>query len=370
MAALQTIEAIRRCVSNTIDDRAVNDKALAGVIGDVPSHYSKSPSLWNAAFAFLGIDALYLAFDIDDAKLRDLLAVLKDCGHFMGANVTVPHKARVMDFLDEIDAGAARIKAVNTIVRTSSGKLMGYNTDGAGFIDSILKRQPDRDQPFMSSLGGADVLLLGAGGAARAVAFQLADVLGSGQLMISNRTSESAVALAREIRGFGGNAMAIPEAELNQWAPKTSLIVNCTTKGQGGIRLLSESMATWLEPYSALAPAHSPSFAEADFGSGDFDRKWSQAARLSIDANHRASMKLAQSIPATTHFYDLIYHPEETVFLSHGRLTGHATMNGKAMIINQAVIAFCERICRKELDARGLDSSATEQILEVMYGAW
>jgi hypothetical protein len=67
----------------------------------------------------------------------------------------------------------------------------------------------------------------------------------------------------------------------------------------------------------------------------------------------------------------LIYFPEETVFLRHGRLTGHRTMNGRAMIINQAVIAFCKRICRAELQARGLDNPETHgQILEVMYRAW
>ncbi len=350
---------------------AVGDKSLAGVIGDVPSHYSKSPSLWNAAFAQLRIDATYLPFDVEDAKLRDLLTAFKDCGQFMGANVTVPHKTRVMDFLDQIDPGAARIKAVNTIVRTSGGKLIGYNTDGAGFIDSIAKRQPDRDQPFMSSLKGTDILLLGAGGAARAVAFHLADVLNGSRLLICNRTPEHATALALEINTAGGNAMAIVEEELKLWAPKTGLIVNCTTKGQGGIRRLSKGMATRLEPYSALAPAQPPSFRETDFGQADFEPKWSQAAQSSIEANHRASMQLAASIPAQTRFYDLIYYPEETVFLRHGRMTAHSTMNGKAMIVNQAVIALYERICRAELHERGMDTLAIRQeILEIMYRTW
>ena len=70
-------------------------------------------------------------------------------------------------------------------------------------------------------------------------------------------------------------------------------------------------------------------------------------------------------------FYDLIYHPEETVFLAHGRLTDHPTMNGKAMIINQAVIAFCKLICSAELTTRGIDTPEAErQLLEVMYQAW
>ena len=90
-----------------------------------------------------------------------------------------------------------------------------------------------------------------------------------------------------------------------------------------------------------------------------------------IDANNLSSMALARCIPSETRFYDLIYHPEETVFVRHGRLTGHPTMNGKSIIINQAVIAFCKRICNAELQARGIDTPETrKQILEVMYQAW
>lgn len=371
MATFQDIMAIRRCVSNSIDPTAIGEKALTGIIGDAPSHYSKSPSLWNAAFAHLRLDATYVPFDVDDAKLGELLAALKASGRFLGANVTVPHKVRVMDFLDEIDPGAARIKAINTIVRTSTGKLIGYNTDGEGFIDSILKPQPDRGLPFLSSLKGTEVLLLGAGGSARAVAFHVADLLENGRLLICNRTSKPAIELAKEIQEAGRNAIAIREEDLNEWAPKTGLVVNSTTKGQGGIRKLTNGMATWLEPYSALAAAHPPSFAASGFGKADFARQWEQAAGNDIEANHRASMELAKSISPATAFYDLIYHPEETLFLRHARLTGHPTMNGKAMIVNQAMLAFCQRICRAELHGRGMDTPAIgERILEVMYGAW
>ena len=371
MASLQDIAAIRRCISSPIEAAVIGEKDLAGIIGDAPSQYSKSPSLWNAAFAQLQLDAIYLPFDTDEANLGDLLAALKDSGRFLGANVTVPHKVRVIDFLDEIDPGAARIKAVNTIVRTSNGKLLGYNTDGEGFIESILKPQPGRHRPFLSSLKRTDVLLLGAGGSARAVAFHVADLLESGRLFICNRTSKHAIQLAKEIQEAGRNALAITEEDLPEWAPKAGLIVNSTTKGQGGIRKLAKGMATLLEPYSALAPAHPPSFSESDFGKAEFAREWELAARHDIDANHRASMELAKTIPPGTTFYDLIYHPEETVLLRHARMTGHPTMNGKAMIVNQAVIAFCQRICRAELHARAMDTPAVEErILEIMYGAW
>jgi len=371
MAPRQDIETVRRCVSNEIEARAFGEKQFAGVIGDAPSHYSKSPALWNAAFAHFRMNATYLPFDVGDAKLGDLLEGLKTSDRFLGASVTVPHKVRVMDFLDEVDAGAARINAVNTIVRNKDGNLIGYNTDGEGFLDSIVKAQPDRDRPFLASLKAANILLLGAGGSARAVAFHVAGPLEGGALLICNRTADHARALADEIRKTGCSAEAILEDDLIRWAPQAALLVNCTTKGQGGIRRLSNGMATLLESYSALAPARPPSFHEAEFGAADFPTRWRQEAQADIDANQRASLRLAESIPAQTGFYDLIYHPEETIFLQHGRLSGHATMNGKAMIINQAAIAFCRRICRAELIARGMDSpAAARQVLEVMYRAW
>jgi len=366
------IAAIQNYVSNTVaQDAGVHDRLFAGVIGDAPSHYSKSPGLWNAVFRHLGMNAVYLPFDVDDAHVGDLLAVLGESECFLGANVTVPHKVRVMDFLDELDSGAARIQAVNTIVRAPDGRLVGYNTDGEGFIESLLQRQPDRTESFISSLKGLTVLLLGAGGSARAVAFHVADKLDGGRLIICNRTVEHAISLCGEIEEGSDTAIAIDEGGLADWAPKAGLIINSTTKGQGGIRKLAGGTATLLESYSALAPAHPPVLAAADLEPADFARNWAEAARSDVERNNQTSMNLAKSIPQAVPFYDLIYHPEETVFLRHGRMTGHPTMNGKAMIVNQAVIAFCERICRTQLQAKGIDTPETRrQILEIMYRAW
>jgi shikimate dehydrogenase len=371
MASSKDIAALQECVENNLDSSAVGDKRIAGVIGDAPSRYSKSPRLWNAAFRHLGINATYLPFDVDNVHLGKLLAVLKNSDRFMGINVTVPHKVRVMDYLDELDPGAARIRAVNTIVRNPSGRLIGYNTDGEGFIDSILLPQPNRKESFIASLKGINILLLGAGGSARAVALHVANLLGGGVLVICNRTLDHAVALAADVQAVGGHALAIGEDALQGQASNAGLIINCTTKGQGGVRKSPGGTALTLEPYSALGPAHPPAFAESVFNDTDLAATWRGAAARDIDANNLISMALARCIPSTARFYDLIYHPEETTFLRHGRITGHPTMNGKAMIINQAVIAFCKRICRAKLQARGIDTPETSrQILEVMYGAW
>jgi shikimate dehydrogenase len=365
------LTTIQNCISNRLNYAAIGDRRIAGVIGDAPSHYSKSPALWNAAFDHLRMKAIYLPLDVETSHLRDFVSVLRESDRFMGINVTVPHKVRIMDLLDELDPGAERVQAVNTVARTSAGRLIGHNTDGEGFIQSILALQPERNDAFIKSLAGIDVLLLGAGGAARAVAFRLSDHLESGKLVISNRTLDHAASLAAEVRKIGRNAIASGEAEVSAWAPKCRLIINSTTKGQGGWRKLSHGQVTTLESFSSLAPAEAPVLRESSGSEAEMRRRWSALAGAEIEANNKVSLAIAGSIPAAAGFYDLIYHPEETVFLRHGRQTGHSTMNGKAMIINQAAIALCKHVCNAELRARGIDNAETSRaILEVMYGAW
>jgi shikimate dehydrogenase len=365
------LTTIQNCIGNRLDDATIGDRRIAGVIGDAPSHYSKSPALWNAAFDDLAMDAIYLPFDVDVSHLRNFVAALRNSDRVMGINVTVPHKVQIMDFLDELDPSAERVQAVNTVVKTTVGRLIGHNTDGEGFVQSILAAQPGRKTAFIKSLKGTDVLLLGAGGSARAVAFHVSDHMESGKLVISNRSLDPAASLAAELRKMGRNAMAIGEAEVSDWAPKAGLIINSTTKGQGGLRKLSHDELTTLEPFSSLAPARAPVLRDFSGSEAEMQRRWSEIAGAEIEANNRVSLAIAAAIPKAVGFYDLIYHPEETVFLRHGRLTNHSTMNGKAMIVNQAVIAFCKHICGAELRARRIDNPETSRrILEVMYRAW
>jgi shikimate dehydrogenase len=362
---------IQPWVANALDVSAWSGRQIAAIIGDAPSHYSKSPALWNAAFARLGMNAIYVPLDVDENHLGGLIGILKTCDCFLGANVTVPHKARIMAFLDDIDAGARRIQACNTLVRTSTGQLVGYNTDGEGFIESLQTPEPGQTQPFIESLPGMDVLLLGAGGSARAVAFVLSDLLAEGQLFICNRTLDPAVSLALELQKNGRNAMAITEGEVGQYAVKAGLIVNCTTKGQGGVRRLSDGRLTLLEAYSSLAPAHPLAITPADFENQTARQQWLHARQADIDTNNLASLELARLIPQNARFYDLIYHPEETVFLRHGRLTGHRTQNGRAMIVRQAAIALWHCICKAHLIEMGKHDSATyDAITDIMFATW
>jgi shikimate dehydrogenase len=370
MAPTDDIARIRPCIRNRLDEKAIGTKLLVAVIGDSPSRYSKSPALWNAAFCALKIDAVYVALDVDEGQLPALLAAVRESDRVLGLQVTVPHKVTAMNHLDALDDNAALIGAVNTIVRAANGRLAGANTDGEGFVESLLTPESPDARPFLESLGAINALLLGAGGSARAVGFALAEKIVSGSLLIANRTYESAESLAANIGRRYGNARAIRDEEIAGHAPRADLVVNCTTKGQGGIRKTAEG-ATILEPYSALAPAHPARLPEHGQETAAAYRDWLSASSPDIEANNRASWKIALSVPPAAGFYDLVYHPEETVFLRHARESGHRTLNGRGMIVGQAAEAFFNHICRPLLERENLHTAETKRrLVEIMRRAW
>jgi shikimate dehydrogenase len=350
MAASEDIERIQRCIRNRLDHKAIGTQQLAAVIGAAPSLYSKSPALWNAAFQALKMPAVYVPLDVDAAQLPALMTAIRKCDRCLGLNVTVPHKLAVLNYLDAMDATATRIGAVNTIVRSEDAKLLGANTDGQGFVESLTTVQAGTGSPLVGSLKNVNALILGAGGAARAVAFALAKKAEHGRLYIANRTHQSALSLAAEAGQSRTGIEAIHEAEIPDYAPSVDIIVNCTTKGQSG----------FLEPYSALAPARpmDPSVP-------------ANASLAGIAANNDASWKLALSLPPGVAFYDLIYHPAETVFLRHGRMSGHRTLNGRGMIVAQAAEAFFNLLCRRQLESAGRHTAEMRRrILKAVAEAW
>jgi shikimate dehydrogenase len=192
---------------------------LYGVFGD-PVRHSRSPLMMNRAFQEMGINAAYAAFHVKPEGLADAVAGIRALG-FRGVNVTIPHKVEVMQYLDDIDEGATIIGAVNTIVN-ENGKLTGYNTDGIGYVRSLLEETG-------MELEGARVLLLGAGGAARGVGYALAKA-GAKRIEIANRTRERAEELASAIGEFS-DAEAVGLDELADTLENVDLIVNTTSAG-------------------------------------------------------------------------------------------------------------------------------------------
>ncbi|PYI51899.1 shikimate dehydrogenase [Paenibacillus flagellatus] len=192
---------------------------MHGVFGD-PIKHSKSPIMHNRAFRELGLNAAYAAFHILPGQLKDAVAGIRAL-QFRGVNVTIPHKLEVMDYLDEIDEDARAIGAVNTIVN-DGGKLTGYNTDGIGYVRSLKE-----EAGF--SAAGKKVLLLGAGGAARGVAYALAKE-GASAVYIANRTVSKATELADSISAYAP-AYGMSFDETIDIRNDVELVVNNTSVG-------------------------------------------------------------------------------------------------------------------------------------------
>ncbi|MCI3923187.1 shikimate dehydrogenase [Paenibacillus sp. TRM 82003] len=170
--------------------RLNSDTIIYGVFGD-PVRHSRSPVMLGRAFREAGVNAAYAAFHVAPEKLGDAVRGVRALG-MGGANVTIPHKVEVMNYLDEIDETARAIGAVNTIVNRN-GALVGYNTDGIGYVRS-LKEETGVE------VRGATVLLLGAGGAARGVGYALAKE-GPARLVVAARDEGKAGALSKELGG-------------------------------------------------------------------------------------------------------------------------------------------------------------------------
>lgn len=194
---------------------------VCGLIGD-PVEHSVSPAMHNAAFRKLGLNYVYLPFRVRADNLGKAIAGVRAM-EMRGINVTVPHKVAVIPHLDTLDDLARNIGAVNTIVN-ENGCLTGYNTDAEGFLRSMLQRGIEP--------AGMKVVIAGAGGAARAIAFALMNR--GAKLSVINRTLARAEALARQVDQFFGKSLEVLElndANLARCLDKADIVVNTTSVG-------------------------------------------------------------------------------------------------------------------------------------------
>jgi len=251
-------------------------KKWFAVIGD-PIEHSKSPAMHNAWFEELSIDATYIPVHVSSENLESAVAGLKTLGA-SGWNITIPHKTAIIPYLDELDELAQKMGAVNTVVRTKEGRLKGYNTDGVGFVRSLEEAvgKSHKDKP---------VLLIGAGGAARGIAFAMQQQ-GYMNLTIANRTVANAQAIVDEM-GIG-NAISLAEAE--ETLADFGILVQMTSAG----------LAT-----------------------GNFSMPFS-LERLTKGA-----------IVA-----DIVYNPLMTPFLKAAEEKGATVVTGLGMFVHQGAIAF------------------------------
>jgi len=200
-------------------------KSKYAVIG-FPVDHSLSPELHEAGFKAIGLDAVYHRINLRPEALEQEIAALTR--HYHGWNVTYPLKEKIIPFLDVLSPEAEAIGAVNT-VKNVEGCLYGYNTDGEGFVEALSARG--------IAFQGKRVVILGAGGAAKAIAATLAvRQAGQGELLILNRTEEKAQILARQITALGGQASYGPLAR-GGWLERVDLLIQTTSLGMRGERL-------------------------------------------------------------------------------------------------------------------------------------
>jgi len=190
------------------------------IIGD-PIHHSLSPTIQNAAFAAKGLNCTYIAFRVPEAELKESIESMRSI-NIAGFNVTTPHKTQVMRYLDEFEPTAKKAAAVNT-VNNIEGIFRGYNTDVYGFVEPLHKRRVD--------FHGMHVLLLGSGGAARAVVIALAEQKAIDELIIANRDLRRASDLANLGAANGIKCHLVPLDKAQDFSLTCDLIINATTLG-------------------------------------------------------------------------------------------------------------------------------------------
>ena len=201
----------------------INTKTqLCGVLGN-PVEHSLSPAIHNAAFQHLGLNYVYLALQVEAVK--EAVEGIRVLGNFRGFSVTIPHKVSAMSYLDEIDDTARHIGAINTIVKTDN-RLTGYNTDASGALKALRQAH--------TPLANQHVLILGSGGAARAIAFGLALHEPIDTLTILGIIDQERARLVADLRK--GTRVTIREGTLNEETLGTvlahaQLLIHCTPLG-------------------------------------------------------------------------------------------------------------------------------------------
>jgi shikimate dehydrogenase len=195
---------------------------LCAVIGN-PLGHSLSPAIHNAAFASLGLDYVYLAFQVEQAA--SAVTAMRALETFTGLSVTIPHKIAVLDLVDEVSPIDREIGAINTVVK-EHGKLIGLGTDGPGALKALTDAGV--------ALAGRRVLMLGAGGAARAIAYTLARTAGVAELALLDIDQALLNRLAHDLRAAPGAAIVaevLSDETLAARVPAADVVVNCTPVG-------------------------------------------------------------------------------------------------------------------------------------------
>ena len=254
---------------------------LCGVIGN-PIDHSLSPAIHNAAFSKAGLNFVYLAFPVE--AIGDAMKGIRALGNSRGFSVTIPHKVAAVPFLDQVDQMAQHIGAINTIV-VENGRLIGYNTDASGSLRALREGG--------AALLGQRVLILGSGGAARAIAFALAGDAQIAGLTILGVDEGERRRLVQDVRSRTALAVEegpIQDETLRSWIPHCRTVIHCTPVGMfPHVDETCVPAAIWRSDLTVM---------------------------------------------------DIVYNPRETRLLKEAKAAGSRTIPGIEMFLNQAILQF------------------------------
>jgi shikimate dehydrogenase len=256
---------------------------LTAIIGD-PVRHSLSPAMHNAAFAATGLDWLFVALPVERGSAARALDAIRVLG-IEGVSVTMPHKADAAAACDEVRGDAVRLRSVNCVSRGAGGALVGESTDGEGFVRSLREEGHDP--------AGVRALVLGAGGAARAVVLALAQA--GARVRIAARRPEAAADVAGIAAGVDGQVDTVAWSAVGAAARSCDLVVNATPIGMSA----------------------------AGSGAG--------SAALPLEADDLGPDRVVA---------DLVYQPRRTALLELAAASGAATVDGVGMLVHQGAIAF------------------------------
>lgn len=264
-------------------NRIKGSTSLIALLGK-PVNHSKSPYMHNRSFEILGLDFAYMAFEIENHEVEKSIEAMRTL-NVKGFNITMPYKEEVIRFLDKVDEEARIIGSVNTVLN-HNGKLMGYNTDGKGFVKSL----EEKDVKFK----GEKIVILGSGGAAKAIAIQLA-LDSAGEIVIANRTVENAEIITsiinKNIPKVKARSIVLNEKFLKEELKDAKILINTTPIGMGNT--IGKSL-----------------------------------------------IKDTNTLHKDLFVADIIYNPLKTKLLSQAEEIGCKTMNGLNMLVYQGALGF------------------------------
>ncbi|MEM2342106.1 MAG: shikimate dehydrogenase [Candidatus Bathyarchaeia archaeon] len=262
---------------------SISGKTKVYAIIGYPVNHSLSPIIQNAAFQHLGLDCVYVAFNVRPERLKEAILGIKSLG-IQGLNVTMPYKISIIQYLDELDEDARKVGSVNTVINVNN-KLIGYTTDGIGALNALRYAGIDPS--------GKKIVILGAGGASRSISFTLARY--ANELIILNRTLEKAESLVNDIAKFLGmginvKACSFTDENLRRELEDADILINATSIG--------------MKPNDHETPV------KRDFLRGGLV------------------------------VFDIIYEPLETRLLGEAKSVGAKTIDGLSMLIHQGAVSF------------------------------